>query len=129
MLLYHSLFFKEHLQTKHIDRVRTKFPDILKTNENPEIAISTSLKIFLNESEYKIVPPNDGYFNFRNDFKSFYVNNRHRSSKLIKLIKKIFTLSFRHKHISITLLSPMKRLLITELTIPYVCTIVIKIGK
>lgn len=129
ILIYHALFFKNKLENKHITRIYENYNNVFNNKENIEQDMITTIKKFFIEKEYKIVPPDDGYFNFRIEFNDFYKKNKKRKSKFSKYLNKIFNFSMKNKIISINLFTPIRRLFFTEILIPYVCTIKFKIGK
>lgn len=129
ILIYHALFFKTTLEKKHIDRIYENYNSIFNKKENIEVDIISKLKEFFIEKEYKIVPPDTGYFNFRDEFNNFYIKNKKRKPKFKNFLNKIFNITIKNRKITISFLTPIKRILLVNLLVPYLCTIDIKIGK
>jgi hypothetical protein len=129
MLIYHALFFKRNLEKKHIDTIQNKYQHIFNGKKSTEKEIICALKNFLNDKRYAILPPDNGYFNFRDDFNEFYNENKKRKSKWGRAWKKVISISYRHKYISINFLMPVRKLLVAEITIPYLWKIVVTVGS
>jgi len=129
ILIYHALFFKSTLEKKHIIRIKENYNHILNKKENIEEDIIFAIKKFFILKNYKITPPDNGYFNVRNEFTDIYMINKKRKSRFNNLLNKIFNVSIKNRIISIKLLSPIRRLLIVEFLVPYLFTICIKVGK
>lgn len=129
LLIYHALFFKNKLEDKHIKRILERYPEHFSSRDTLEIDLIKKLKNFLQKNDFKITPPNNGYFNFRPEFEKFYKKNKNRKSKVQKLFNRIINISIKNKDININLLTPIRKLVFIEVLIPYICTIRFKIGK
>ena len=126
--IYHALLFNSKVKLKHIANLKKNFHlfdnDQMKLEEN----LIQLMVDYFKKNDYKFIPPNDGYFNFRPEIKGLITRNPNRSLTVSRIAKKILDVELKHNEVNIVMFKIAKKIFFMKIKIPYLFLIKFYIG-
>jgi hypothetical protein len=117
--IYHVLLFNPEVKSKHIANLEENFHlsdgNLIRLEEN----LIRLMVDYFKKNDYKFTPPNDGYFNFRQEIKELIVRNSNRDSTALRIAKKIVDVKIKSNEMNIVVFKITNKIFFMKIKVSY----------